>query len=209
MDSRKLEIEKLKERIAELEEKTARTEAVEDHIRSTFDRDNVIKLLIDPDSGKIVDANKSACKFYGYKKESFLQRTILDLNKLPENIVIDRMKSAVNYKANYFTFKHQLANGEFRDVSVHSSPIVLNGKKLLYSIIHDITDQTKLEQKLQESLEFTETILKSSSVGLAFAKDRKIIWAMRPWKKCLAIPVMNMKVKAPVCFIQQKRNTKG
>lgn len=40
--------------------------------------------------------------------------------------------------------KHQLANGEVRDVEVFSTPINLKEKRVLFSIIHDITDRSRL-----------------------------------------------------------------
>ncbi len=38
----------------------------EERFRKLFEEHSAIKLLIDPDTGKIVDANQSAVKFYGY-----------------------------------------------------------------------------------------------------------------------------------------------
>ena len=50
-------------------------------------------------------------------------------------------------------FTHRLANGELRDVEVHSAPIVLQGRKVLYSIVHDISARKKAELALRDGEE--------------------------------------------------------
>jgi light-regulated signal transduction histidine kinase (bacteriophytochrome) len=49
-----------------------------------------------------------------------------------------------------FLFKHKLANGELKDVEVHSTPVTINGKKTLFSVIHDISDRVKNEALVKE-----------------------------------------------------------
>jgi len=51
----------------------------------------------------------------------------------------------------HFLFKHRLANGEVRDVEVYSGPITIEGKQLLYSIIHDISERRLAEEELQKA----------------------------------------------------------
>ena len=63
------------------------------------------------------------------------------------------MQKSVSSQQNNFLFKHQLASGELRDVDVYSGTIVLGGKKLLYSIVHDVTDRVIAQNKLKESNE--------------------------------------------------------
>ena len=41
-----------------------------------FESHDVVMLLIEPESGRIIDANKAACHFYGYSKETMLQMDI-------------------------------------------------------------------------------------------------------------------------------------
>ena len=51
----------------------------------------------------------------------------------------------------HFFFRHRLANGEIRDVEVHSGPIRINGKEYLFSIIEDITERKRAEQSIIEN----------------------------------------------------------
>ena len=55
----------------------------EARFRTMFERHQAVMLLIEPDSGAIVDANAAAAKFYGYSKEQLLCLNIRDVNQLP------------------------------------------------------------------------------------------------------------------------------
>ena len=48
-----------------------------------FETHEAVMLLIEPDSGHIVDANRAACRFYGYPKEALLQMDMEQLMSLP------------------------------------------------------------------------------------------------------------------------------
>ena len=61
------------------------------------------------------------------------------------------MKRAQSGKAQHFLFRHRLANDEIRDVEVYSGPITIEGKQLLYSIIHDISERRLAEEQLQKA----------------------------------------------------------
>ena len=104
--------------------------------------------LIEPDTGQILDANAAAQNFYGYSIETLKQMKIEDINILPAREVAERRAQAARGNLNYFVFPHRLASGEVRTVEVHSSPISLGGKSILFSIIHDITERKKAEERL-------------------------------------------------------------
>ncbi|RPJ37248.1 MAG: PAS domain S-box protein, partial [Planctomycetaceae bacterium] len=51
----------------------------EERYRQMFERNHAVKLLIDPNSGAIVDANPAAAEFYGYSLEELRHLRITDL----------------------------------------------------------------------------------------------------------------------------------
>ena len=57
-----------------------------------FSQHGSVMLLIDPDSGDIVDANNAATVFYGYAKEQVLSMRISDIN-MPYNRELERSLS--------------------------------------------------------------------------------------------------------------------
>jgi PAS domain S-box-containing protein len=133
----------------------ARAEAVlresEQRYRQMFERNHAVKLLIDRDSGAIVDANPAAAEFYGYSLEELRRLQITDLNFLPPGEVAAEMARALTEQRTYFMFRHKLASGAVRDVEVYSGPVLLDGRRILYSIIHDITERRQAEQGLQQA----------------------------------------------------------
>ncbi|MBF0274698.1 MAG: CBS domain-containing protein, partial [Nitrospinae bacterium] len=111
---------------------------------------SAVMLLIDPENdGQIVDANVAATKFYGYPLEELKKLQINKLNMLPDAWLKRDMKKVTDGARNYFVFKHRLADGSIKDVEVHSSEIITSGKRLLFSIIHDITERKSFENELR------------------------------------------------------------
>ncbi|MFZ5572909.1 MAG: PAS domain S-box protein, partial [Thermodesulfobacteriota bacterium] len=123
----------------------------EERYKSLFENNHSAMLLIDPSSAAIVDANPAACGYYGYSHEAMLRMKISDINTLSEEHVFAEMSRAKREKRNQFFFRHRLANGDIRDVEVFSGPIALQNKKLLYSIVHDITGRKEAEAALKRS----------------------------------------------------------
>ncbi len=103
-------------------------------------------LLIDPDTADIKDANPAACFYYGYAHEDMKKMKISDINIFSEEQIFHEMAQAKAENRKYFLFRHRLANGDIRDVEVWSGPVSFHGKKLLYSIIHDITERKEVEK---------------------------------------------------------------
>lgn len=138
----------------------------ETRFKNIFEQDRTVKLLIDPVTGIIEDANRSAVEFYGYSKEILVKKNIADINILSDEEVKAEMKCAMLEKKNYFNFRHQLSTGEIRDVQVYSSPIVSDSKIRLLSLIHDVTNQKKAERALDESRIIIQTVLDNIPLGV-------------------------------------------
>jgi PAS domain S-box-containing protein len=119
--------------------------------RQMFENNRAVKLLIDPKSSEIIDANQAASEFYGYGLDRLKQMKMTDINLLPPEEIFQRMSEAYTEQEDYFQFQHRLASGETRYVEVYSSPIELNGKSVLYSIVHDISDRHKAQEELIRS----------------------------------------------------------
>ncbi len=120
--------------------------------RAMFEVNTAIKLLIDPETGTIVDANPAAAEFYGWPLGELRGMPISQINRLATEELrhqLDQVAKTVASPALHF--QHRLADGSMRDVEVHSGPIVIDGKTLLFSIIHDITERIVLEEKLRRA----------------------------------------------------------
>ncbi|HEX3068600.1 MAG TPA: EAL domain-containing protein [Thermoanaerobaculia bacterium] len=134
--------------------------------RQMFENNRAVQILLHPDTGAIVDANVAAVEFYGWDLDTLRSMHIWEINTLDEEAIRREMVNASQQKRSYFVFQHRLANGDLRDVEVHSGPIVTGGRTLLYSIIHDVTERKIAEEALLLSEQKYRNIVDYASVGI-------------------------------------------
>ena len=120
----------------------------EQRFRSMFERHDAAMLLVDPEPGSIEDANPAAAAFYGYSQERLRQMKIEDLCAVPPQTAVSLRQRARGDSQGYATFPHRLASGEIRTVEVHSSPVEVKGRRLLFLIIHDVSERKLLEKQI-------------------------------------------------------------
>ncbi|MEI7649730.1 MAG: PAS domain S-box protein, partial [Methanomicrobiales archaeon] len=144
----------------------------EARFHSMFERHDSVMLQIEPETGKIIDANLAAEQFYGISRKELCTKSIEDINTLSKAEIDAEMMRAVKEQKNFFTFPHRLANDEIRTVEVHSSPIGLGGKTVLFSIIHDITERKQIEEKLRQSEILLRSMIESPQSVIIFSLDR-------------------------------------
>ncbi len=138
----------------------------ENFFQTMFESHQAVMLLIDPDTGTIIDANSAAVKFYKYSKQELKRLKIQDINQLAPEEVRTEWTKALKDERNYFVFPHKLADGQIRQVEVYSSSFIFRNKPMLYSIIHDITEKRIAEEALRRSEEKFEIAFKSNPNAL-------------------------------------------
>jgi PAS domain S-box-containing protein len=136
--------------ITELKKVETALQESELRYRSMFADNSATMLLVDPVTGDILDANQTASEFYGYSHDVLTKMKIFDINLLSTEDIEEEMSMVINGKKRRFDYRHRLANGEVHNVEEFSGPIYLNGRSVLYSIIHDVTDRKRLEEDLRK-----------------------------------------------------------
>lgn len=137
----------------------------EARFKNMFEKHASIMLLIEPESGKIIDANHSAAQFYGYSIANLCSITIDSINSNNKKEIEAERKLALKECRNYFIFNHRLASGQIRIVEVHSSPVNYGENVLLFSIINDVTDRKQAENALQLSNNNLRTAQRITKTG--------------------------------------------
>ncbi len=134
----------------------AELRAGEQRYRQMFELHGLPKLIIDPENGRILDANPAAGQFYGYAVAVLKTLTIFDINLSPLDEVQTKMAKAAATTMLSCEFIHRGANGVPRNVEIFTGPVESEGKHLLYSIITDITEKQRAKGALQEAHDLLE-----------------------------------------------------
>ncbi|WP_420548593.1 PAS domain S-box protein [Curvivirga sp.] len=115
---------------------------------SFFSSHNAVMILIEPKSGEIVKANQAAADFYGYPLETLENMKISEINMLTPEQVAEEIQLAKTESRNFFIFRHMIADGTVKTVEVYAKPLEYQGKTVLFSVIHDVSEKKTIEESL-------------------------------------------------------------
>ena len=187
--------------LAELQKQTeALLIQSEKHFKDMFAGHSAVMLIINTDTGFIMEANKAAIEFYGWTIDEIRKKRIQDINTLsPEEVerAIEQTKTGEN---THFLFRHRRADGSIRDVEVYSRTIITDGKPFLYTIVHDVTDRKhyeittelhidllemaeshSIEEMLQLTLDKAELLTESSIGFFHFVAEDEMTLSLQAW----------------------------
>jgi PAS domain S-box-containing protein len=122
-----------------------------DHVRD-------IILIIDADSGRIVEANRAAIQAYQYSHGELLGLAIYDLRVDAPGSVTDQMRTA-DREGVLFEALHRRKDGTVFPVEVSSRGETLDDSRYLLSIIRDITERRRAEEERERLLDATQQAL--------------------------------------------------
>jgi two-component system sensor histidine kinase/response regulator len=155
------------------EELTVTLRESEASYRNQFTNNSAVMLLVDPESGAIIDANASAVSFYGYPREQLLAMNISDINALTMPEVREKMASVPQKQGKLFEFQHRLADRTLRDVEVSSSRIQFGGRAVLHSIITDVTERKAAESLLRLKTALLEAQMNATPEGILVVDENQ------------------------------------
>jgi PAS domain S-box-containing protein len=150
----------------------------EERFRMMFESHSAIQLILNPDTGMLIDANQAASNFYGWSIAELKRMNITQINVLPAAVVrqhLDRWN--LNDKVD-FSFRHRRADGSVRDVDVFGNKIVISGEPHIYCIIHDVTKRKRLESLREfhlRMLEFADVHSVEDFLRLALDETERLL----------------------------------
>ncbi len=133
----------------------------EDRFRKLFELNSAVTLILNPDTGNIIEANKAAADYYGWSIDELKKMQIQEINTLSPETVKSEIEKTLSSGSTRHEFRHRTADGSICDVEVFSTKIEISGKVFLYSIIHDITDRKLSEQAQRESESRLQTLVQT------------------------------------------------
>jgi len=138
----------------------------EELFRSLFDNHQAVKLIINPDTREIIDANQAAAAYYGWSQEQLRKMKVEDISLLSLEEIQREMATVKAGERVDVAFRHRRADGSVRDVAVFSSKIMIKGRAFLHSIVHDITEQKEGERLLREQEKRYRDLIDNAPIGI-------------------------------------------
>ncbi|MCX8131665.1 MAG: PAS domain S-box protein [Clostridia bacterium] len=122
--------------------------------------------FIDTD-GNILEANDAAFKAYGYTREELLSKSVFELRNNEEIPQVAKQLKIADAEGTLFETEHIRKDGSVFPVEVSAQGTTIGNKRVILSIIRDITERKKAERELQLAMEAAETASRAKSEFLA------------------------------------------
>ena len=94
-----------------------------------------MQVVIDGDS-----LNDAACRFYGYSREELAGICLFDINMTPPEEFKRHLLRIRNGERSSFVFHHRRKDGALRKVDVQASPVLYDGKALVFSLVREMAE---------------------------------------------------------------------
>ena len=121
-------------------------------------------VLIDAETGTLVEFNDRAHENLGYTREEFRNLKIAEFEVLESHEqVVEHVAKIVREGADTFETKHSTKTGEIRDVLVRSRALSLAGRSFIQSIWRDVTERRRAQEKLRLNEEMLRLVLNATS----------------------------------------------
>lgn len=159
------------------------------------------QLLIDPQDGRILDANEAASRFYGWSRDLLRSFTIDRINTLPPAELRARLAQAQQQPRSRFIFHHRFADGHVRPVEVVTGPIQLGDRVVLWSTIYDLSDLICQAPEYQAILRRYQTLVEHLP-AVVYAEE-----VGPPHRKLYVSPAAEAILGWPVETLQVDRRT--
>ncbi len=153
------------------DEKNSLTDSVNS---SLFESSRAVMMIVDPDSGRIINANPAAAEFYGWTVDELRSMHISSINRMPDEKLKSLMEQVRLTGLNRFEFVHWKKDGSSKTVEVYSGPFHGLGRIYLLSIIFDISDRKEAEENFIKAAKKIESVFRSAPAGIGIVNDRNI-----------------------------------
>jgi len=126
-------------------------EASQKKFRTLFDSSSDGLFIIDM-HGDFIDINKTAYERLGYLKEEMLAMKLTELDppefaaRVPERLALIRKHGMATFET-----AHYRKDGSIMPVEINARVLELDGEKVLFSVVRDISERKQLEERLRQS----------------------------------------------------------
>ena len=133
-------------------------------------------LILDADSGMVVEVNPFLMQLLGYSHEQLLGKTIWDLGFF-KDIVANEARFAELRAKEYLRYENlplETSSGERIEVEFISNVYDVSGRKVVQCSVRDVSDRRRAEEARKESEERYRTLFENAPDGVLVARDGTI-----------------------------------
>ena len=155
-------------------------------------------LILDGDTGKIIDANKFILDMLGYPLEYFIGKHLWELGFITDKALAKRAFTELKTEGyiRYEDIPLEKSNGQVFDVEFISNVYLVGKKRIIQCNIRDITDRKRAEDALLESDARMNSIIHGSPLPqFVIDKDHKVIFWNRAIEEYSGIKEAEVKGK--------------
>jgi two-component system, cell cycle sensor histidine kinase and response regulator CckA len=121
-----------------------------------FRDSHAVMLLVDPEDRVILEANPAAGVYYGLPVDHLEGMKLTEIEVTPIEDVAEGEDGGSGGEdrgsgPDPRPARHRVAEGKVREVEVYSGPVEVEGKSLIYAIVHDVTDRVRTEAQLRQA----------------------------------------------------------
>ncbi|WAC05881.1 MAG: PAS domain S-box protein [Methanoregula sp.] len=156
----------------------------EERFRSIFDMVNdgihIHNILPDGKPGRFIEVNEVACRMLQYTREEMLKCGPLDIITGYHSRPFDEiMRELSTTGRSFFEAEHLRKDGIIVPVEINTHVVTLQGKRVMVSVVRDITERRQAETAVHESEQKFHIIVDAARDGLLVAdqETRRLVMA--------------------------------
>ena len=121
--------------------------------------------VVDPETGRFVDVNQSACRAHGYTRDEYLRLRVPEIDaRMSEQAWFESREKLRSGAPVVQSGRHRRKDGSVFDVEL-SAVWVKDGRDYILTIVRDISARTRAERELEESQDQLRHAQKMEAVG--------------------------------------------
>lgn len=172
------QLSRLQQADAKRKKANKKLRASEKKYKVLFENANDAIYLVDPSTSRILDCNAKAAEMSGYSVKKLREMTIIDLFPESERSLLpDKFKilKKLGVASGISGLHHQRPDGTLVPVEVNARMIELGGRKVKLSVVRDITERKRAEEKIRESEAQYRKLSEAAFEGIVIAEKGKVL----------------------------------
>ena len=147
----------------------------EERYRAVFEQAADSIILVDPETGDLVEFNDKAYQNLGYTRAEFEKLRISDFEATEnQEEVLGHVERIVRDGSDTFVTQHRTKQGEIRDVLVNSRVISVGGRQFVQGIWTDITRLMRMEKELERHRHELEVLVEERTTELRATQEELV-----------------------------------